>query len=278
MDTIRAKSWILALGLVGSLFAAPVTASPITLIPGTILGVDSVFPSMTGTLVQFSTSGTQINHLDLHFDFHDFMVFRGLTILGDNVYVTDGGTVGLVDLTTGEVTAKFDLTVFNNEIGTEALGDNGTDLLVAGWGNGLVYTYTTDGVQVGGARPNIFQIQGLDGDTAGNLYTAKHFGNIEVYNSHNMLVQTIVTGLPRDALTGLGYDPFTNSVWVADSVNHDILRFSLASGTMTGSFDVGASVINGLDIVPVPETSSLLLLATGLGPLLGYGWRRKRAA
>ena len=81
---------------------------------------------------------------------------------------------------------------------------------------------------------------------------------------------------PRDAI-GVGtYPGFT---WIQD---RQIIGAGLNYPTNTfGTYGQNGILIPNFSIAtaaPVPEPSTLILLTSGLAGILGYGWRRKRAA
>jgi hypothetical protein len=240
-------------------FAAP--ASAFTLTPGTVIGVTG-----GGTLVQFSRMGIVLDTLPLGGAIGGI---TGLTIIGDSVFIIDGGVewpeMFQVDLATGVLTSVGTTCCAMNGLGT--LGDN--LLAVYGW-------FGTPGVSIfdpAGGRLSNFKLSGLpkvvlsgidsDGEFLYVSSSSSFLGKNELVTKHLLTgewIQTIASAgdpfPPRRSigLSALGVDTMDGSIWVAswrdwmirqlDPNGNLITEFSTQLGDLDGP-------ILGLDVVPI---------------------------
>jgi hypothetical protein len=220
-----------------------------------------------GTIREYTKAGALSESLAIT---GGFGTLTGLTVLGDQVYVSNsGGNVGRVDLTTGAVTSVF---IATN--GNEGLGDNGANLLAYNYSTGQVQEFTATGSPV--QSINVANTgAGIDG-WGSRIFVSELDGGsaIREFNQSGALVATITTGLPTGSITGLGYDPTADAYWVATGAGDDRIRAFSPAGTELVGFPALTADVVGLDFVPVPEpTTVLAVAAAALG--LGAAARRR---
>jgi hypothetical protein len=153
-------------------------------------------------------------------------------------------------------------------------GYSGLNLFVANEGNGTIGEYSTSGETL-----NASLVTGLASPCGIAVYGSDLFvvnngtGTISEYTTSGTLVNaSLVTGLDNPwGIAVSGTDLFvTNRYGVGEySTSGEILNASL----VTGLWDV-----TGVAVVNTPEPSTLALLAVGAVSLLGYAWRRRKAA
>lgn len=220
----------------------------------------------TGTLREYnSTTGAVTETLSTT----GLGTVTGLTVLGGQVFVINsGGNVYDVNLTTGTGTP-----LFNAGTGTEGLGDNGVNLLSYNYSSGEVREYTASGSPVQTITV-ANQGAGIDGAGGRTFVSELDTGSaIREYNQSGTLVNTITTGLPTGSITGLGYDPFGDTYWVATGSGDDRIREFSPSGAVLTNFPAASVDVAGLDFVPVPEPGSCLAVAAAV---LGLGAAARR--
>lgn len=221
----------------------------------------------------------------------------GLTKLGDQFYVANRthGIAG-VDLRFGTSTFYF------GGAGIEALGNNGTNLLAGLFDENLIQEYGTDGSLLNSITLQITDtlgIAGLDSDGQALFVGSYLDGDVYVFDFDGNGLGQISTGLGADALAGLAYDPFDDTLWISSLAGDgELLHFDLDGNLLSSDGTVGA--VNGLFVngapddpgsgpgpgpnpfpnpnppgeptVQIPEPDGLLMMLTAL---LGFGllWR-----
>ena len=270
MRSSHNRTLVGALGAGAVLLLAPAAAA-LTLVPGTILGEDSVGPGgTTATLVQYSPTGVILDTLALS-NLGNFGTVDGVAIVGGDVFVTGtSGVVGQVDLTTGVLFNAF------NVGGTpEALGDLNGNLLVGQFGADRVDVFSTSGALLNSINLSApAAVTGLDSDGSVLYVASYNDGAIYSFDLSGGLLGSFSTGLGPSSLSGLGYDGGTNTLWVSSGFNQDRIHQFSVTGTPLASFDAGRPFIDGLDVVPtIPEPATAALSAAGLAALAGRGRR-----
>ena len=88
-----------------------------------------------------------------------------------------------------------------------------------------------------------------------------------------------LNGNPVAGPPSLGFSSFT-PFSVTSGFNPTVNTLGFRLFNTGGPTALRVEMTGGADplVTPVPEPSTMLLLATGLAGILGYGWRRKRAA
>lgn len=271
---MRAKCCLLVVCL-SQVAALNAAYGALTVSPGTIWGADSI----SLQLREYSYSGTFMGSLGITGLPGAYPT--GVAVLGSHVFVSsNSGYIGEVNLNTGAV--------FNLFLGpaSEALGDNGTNLLTYNYSTGVVREFSTTGTLLntitlaGGAG-----MSGLDADGNRIFVTGWGNGNIREYNSTGALVNTVTTGLPTGFVSGLGYDSSDGSFWVSSGYGDDRIRQYSATGTLLANFSAGSPEINGLDVVPasavVPEPAGIVvwsaLAGTSAAVVVARSQRRRAA-
>jgi hypothetical protein len=248
-----------AIGILGLASAPPVAA--LTLTPGTILGGDAVSPGGTVfTLVQYSQTGTILDTLVLS-NAASLGTMDGLTVIGSDVYVVGtSGVVGKVDLTTGAV-SNF----FNTNASAESLGDLNGNIMVGNYGGNSIDVYTPAGAFLNSITPAVnIGVTGLDSDGT-NLYVGSYNdGSIYTLDLAGNVLNSFNSGVGGASISGLGYDSGSNTIWISTGFNQDDIRQYSLTGTLLGSFPANYPFIDGLDVVPIPEPGTLLLVGIGL--------------
>ena len=224
----------------------------------------------------------------------------GLTVLGDQLYVanrTHG--IAAVDPRFGTSTFYF------GGGGIEALGNNGANLLVGLFDRNLIQEYRADGALLNSITLQVTDTLGIAGlDSDGDaLFVGSYLdGDVYVFDFDGNAVSRISTGLGADALAGLAYDPFDETLWISSLADGGgLLHFDLTGNLLSRDDSVGSVnglFVNGAPVVPgpgpwpgpnpfpdpdppgdptilVPEPDGLLLMLTAL---LGFGLLRLPAA
>ncbi len=172
----------------------------------------------------------------------------GIASLNGNIYVANRiQGVGIVDPETGSSTA------YRGPQGIEALGTY-QDMLIAG-------VFDTDSIVMYSVDPyptpiSTIQLQidhalgitGLDLDET-NFYVGSYGdGNVYVFNPFGALLDTIITGLTADILSGLAYDRGNDTLWLSTGYGDNrILHYDL-TGTLLDSVMAPIGANGGLDV------------------------------
>ena len=228
----------------------------------------------------------------------------GLTMLGDQLYVANR-THGIA-----AVDARFGTSTFYfGDSGIEALGNNGTNLLAGLFDQNLVQEYGVDGTLLNSITLQITDTLGIAGlgSNGDALFVGSYLdGDVYVFDFDGNDLGRISTGLGADALAGLAYDPFDDTLWISSLADGgELLHYDL-NGTLLGSDATVGSVnglfVNGAPVDPgpgpgpdpgpgpspfpnpnppgtptvlIPEPDGLLLMLTAL---LGFGLLRLPSA
>lgn len=238
--------------------SAALPASAITLTLSSILGGDSVSSGGTSfTLVEYSPAGAILNTLPL-INGGPLGTMDGVAMIGGNVYVTGtGGVVGQVDLNTGNVFNTFAVAG-----SVESLGDLNGNLMVGNYSNGDINVYTPAGAFVQTISTPNFGMTGVDSDGTNIYVASYNNGNVYTIDLAGNVLSSFPTGAGGSSLSGLGYDSSTNSIWVSTGFNQDDIRQFSLTGTFITSFPTAPyGFIDGLDVVPkaIPEPSTYLM-------------------
>ena len=112
------------------------------------------------------------------------------------------------------------------------------------------------------------------------------------FQYHSISIYTLSPGVYRIGGEYLGnFDPVPSNVvgfvpvpgftWTTGAASGPGAGLTYPNNTGSGGLGPNDILVVGFSIgsaVAVPESSTLILLAAGLAGILGYGWRRKRAA
>jgi hypothetical protein len=92
----------------------------------------------------------------------------------------------------------------------------------------------------------------------------------------NIIFGGVTVATDSTAIYGLTPGWFLNTADVTATATSEVLSFQAVDTTVLGGSPGGGNEIDAVSLVPVPEPTSLTMLATGALGLLGYGWRRRK--
>ncbi|HMO85505.1 MAG TPA: hypothetical protein PKC18_11370 [Lacipirellulaceae bacterium] len=250
--TNLARGLAVASLLAAAALAAP-RAAALSLTPGTILGVDSGAPGgATFTLVQFSPTGTVLDTLALT-NTAQLGTLDGLALVGSQLFV--GGTnnfVGSVDLGTGVVSNYFN----TGSAGLEALGELNGNLLVGDFGAAISVFSTAGALLNTITPSMVLGTTGVDSDGSQLFVANYNDGRVYTLDLTGTVQSSFDTGAGASSLSGLAYDAGSNTLWVSTGFNQgDIRQFDL-SGNLLTSFASGYPFIDSLEVIPIPEPAA----------------------
>jgi hypothetical protein len=223
--------------------------------------MQALFPVGTGTIAEATKSGLTSQTLAIS-GLNDLP--ENLTVLNGNLYVSDGsGAVSRIDLATGTALSSFNI----GAVGLNGLGSLNGNLLTLTFESTAVGVYSTSGVLQQSinlastpATPLGWNGIASNGTT---LYLADYSsGRLYEYSTTGASLGFIQTNAVN-GLSGVSYDSFNNSFWIADSANNEVEDLS-ASGVLLSEFSTGALYPgSGVAVIPVsaPEPNCQALLA-----------------
>ena len=199
-----------------------------------------------------------------------------IAVSGSDLFVSNLnlGTIG--EYTTSGATVNAALISGVEE--PQGLAISGSDIFVATEFEDTIGEYTTSGGTV-----NASLIKGLNSPaglvvSGSDIFVANYnSGTIGEYTTSGATINAaLVTGLEQPiglALSG-------SDLFVANSNGGSIGEYTTSGGTVNASLISGLNAPHGIAITPAPtpEPGTLALVVAAAIGLLGYGWRRHRAA
>ena len=144
--------------------------------------------------------------------------------------------------------------------------DSAGNLYVANQNNNIIQKFDSSGIGTVFASSGLSYPSGLAFDSAGYLYVANTgTGTIEKFDSSGVGTLFASSGLSYP--TGLAFDTAGN-LYAANYYNNTIEEFN-SSGVGTVFASSGLDDPMAIAFQPVPEPTTLALLATGVGTLFG---------
>ncbi|MCH9649575.1 MAG: hypothetical protein K0U98_15150 [Deltaproteobacteria bacterium] len=199
------------------------------------------------TLIEFSASGEELGRLVI--DDPDGLISSpsGLTLVGNQLWVTGSNNVNRINLTSGLASLGFQIV---EQISLTALADSGEFLLVGDIHPDRVLRFDGSGkLQDTVVLDPEVSMTGLDTDGSKLFVTSYQTGNVHVFDLDGHQVGVIPTELGAGTLTGVSLDRDGRSLWVTTGTGiNDILHFDL-NGQPLGSFRVTADATMGLHAV-----------------------------
>jgi hypothetical protein len=120
----------------------------------------------------------------------------------------------------------------------------------------------------GGASTFTFSIDGLTSGGTYDLYLYSDTGAQVTDFSVGGIVKTVANTAGQTAFTlGSNYQLYEDVTATSGSISVSV------TGSATGPY---YGVINGFQVVAVPEPSTIAMLATGLISLMAYSWRKRK--
>jgi hypothetical protein len=260
---------VLAVGVLG---VATTAARAFDLSPGTLVGLDIAGGNGEIVhLVEYLPNGTISEMLRIP-PISDNGFVSGLAVFGSLVFVSDTDNfVARINLANGQIMYRFPVAAQQ----TDSLGNIGPDLLVGDFFSNVVRRVNMNGDPVGTitlAGPTL-AIEGIDSDGSRIFAGSYHTGDIHIFDVNGNPVGLIDANLGSHAISALGYDPASDSVWVATSFSTDEIRgYSVSTGQLLTAFPAQRGGISGLDVVPpIPEP-----LGAGAVGMMGAGVALRR--
>jgi len=196
----------------------------------------------------------------------------GIAISGTDIFVTNAANNTVGEYTTSGTVVKASL-IPSGLSDPTGIAVSGTDLFIVNAGG--VSEFTTSGTSVSASLtpgldgiPECVAVAGSDlfvGCVDGTAGTFAQVGAIEEFTTSGIAVSpSLITGVYPDGVAISGTE-----VFIADSLNNDIEEYSIF-GTFLNDIELGSATDpKGIVVESIPEPSSLVFVAAGLGLLVG---------
>jgi hypothetical protein len=117
----------------------------------------------------------------------------------------------------------------------------------------------------------------IDGLTSGGLYDLYLYSDTGIqrttFDVGGDVKNVVNTAAQTEWTLGANYQLYTGLTATNGSITVTVSGNAFDPETQTGAF---YGVVNGFQVVPVPEPSTLALLVTGLLALVAYAWRKHK--